>query len=48
MLGKTLMWTMSIEVSRIFVEDRARVTLVVDQHPVGALGTNAAARRCVR
>jgi hypothetical protein len=42
MLGKALVWTMSVEVGRVFVKDRPSVTLVVDQHPVGALGADAA------
>jgi hypothetical protein len=41
-LGKTLMWTVSVEVRRVLVEDRAGVTLVVDQDSVRTLLPDAA------
>jgi hypothetical protein len=39
-LATTLMRPMAVVVGEIFVQDRAQVTFAVDQHAVGALGTN--------
>jgi hypothetical protein len=41
-LREALVWTVSVEVRHVFVEDRAGVAFVPDQDPVGALGTDAA------
>ena len=41
-LAQALVWPVVIEVANVPVENRAGVSLVVDQHPVGALGADAA------
>ena len=40
-LIQALMWTVTIEVALVLTEHGARVFLVVDQNPVGALGPDA-------
>jgi hypothetical protein len=42
MLVEALMWTVIVEVTLVRAEDGTGMTLVVDQHPVGALGPDAA------
>src|SRR5690242_15997239 len=42
MLVDALMWTIAVEVALVRVERDASMTLVVDQHPVGALTSDAA------
>jgi hypothetical protein len=42
MLGRTLMWTTSVEMGGVFVEHPAGVPLLIDQDPAGALFADAA------
>ena len=42
MLVAPLVWPVVVEVAHVLVEDGAGVSFVVDQHPVGALGADAA------
>src|SRR4051812_40145273 len=41
-LVEALMWTMVVEVALVGAEHGTGVALVVDQHPIGALGPDAA------
>src|SRR4051794_27750085 len=40
-LVETLMWTVIVEVAPVGVQHGTGVALVADQHPVGALGSDA-------
>jgi hypothetical protein len=42
MLVEALMWPVIVEVTLVRAEHSTSMTLVVDQHPVGALGPDAA------
>jgi hypothetical protein len=42
MLVETLVWTLVVEVTLVNAQHGTGMTLVVDQHPVGALGPDAA------
>jgi hypothetical protein len=42
MLAEALMWTVFVEVTLVGAEHSTSMTLVIDQHPVGALGPDAA------
>jgi hypothetical protein len=41
-LIQALMWTVPIEMALVVAKNRTSVLLVVDEHPVGALGPGAA------
>lgn len=41
-LVEPLVWPVVVEVAHVLVEDGSGVSLVVDQHPVGAFGADAA------
>ena len=41
-LIETLMWTVIVEVTLVGAQHSTGVTIVVDQHPVGALGSDTA------
>ena len=40
-LGSALMWTMPFEMAFVLAKNGTGVLLVVDEHPVGALGSDA-------
>ena len=41
-LAQALVWAVVVEVAHVLVENSVGVSFVVDQHPVGALGADAA------
>jgi hypothetical protein len=41
-LAETLVWTVVVEVALVRAEHGTSVAIVVDQHPIGALGSDAA------
>jgi hypothetical protein len=41
-LVEALVWTVVVEMAIVLAKDHMGVTLVLDQHPVGALGADAA------
>jgi hypothetical protein len=41
-LVEALVWTVVVEVTLVRAENHTSVALIIDQHPVGALGADAA------